>query len=740
MAANRRNLAIPLTLLASWISLKIFFFCPLAIYVANAEEMGVGFHTLVSLYVLPFLVSMALVTGLGLALPRGPRHIYVAVLAAIAVLLWLQGDVLLWDYGALDGSFIDWQREVWKGYVDTSIWVAALVAAVYWRRRLLPVVRSLCLFLFAVQAGSLWFLETDPRTEPGYKLGSSIAHFDPPETLFRFSATGNVIHIVLDGFQSDIFEEIVADSQRYRDALQGFTFFKEAITSSSVTYLSVPSFMSATTYLNRIPVWKFKEEALANRNIVKVLAGAGYRVDMASATNFSLNFHRNGNYYRIPHPFRGKEEAEKWHAGFMLDLSLFRSTPHFVKRAIYNRQAWWISSAILQSSGLAFKHFSGNEFLHHFTEESSVGRDGPVYKYIHLITPHPPLVVAEGNVPARIPLERTRENHKRQATFTLDRIVALLDKLRTLAIYDHSMIIIQSDHGSGQSFKMQEAGSGRWIDSLKSRLRVWGGVLPLLLVKPAQSRGALRSSEAQVELNDIPATVTELLGLPNGFGGKNVFAVKSGEERQRRFYREMSKRNRAAKIGYFEGLQEYVISGSVFRESSWRVGTIYEKPSAYRNRKYHWDTSLEFGYRGNIHRFLLDGWSSPGETGTWTAAEAATLGLEVDPPNNDNVLLSARLFPFIVPDKLPHQRVLVRVNGEPIGEWTLTEKKLRTYSIAVPATHFKENEVVIGFGFPNAASPKEMGVSRDVRTLAVIFHDITLHDGDLPPNLGRPPE
>ena len=729
---DRRSAAVSLILLSGWINLKIFLFCPLTIYITNAEEMRVGFQTLAWFYVLPFLACTALVAGLGVVLPRVPRQFYAAVLAAIGVLLWLQGDVLLWDYGSLDGTFIDWQREAWKGYVDTPIWVAIIAAAVYWRRRVLPMVRPLCLFLLAVQVGSLWFLEPDPRAEPGDKLGSALVLRDPPERLFRFSDTGNVIHIVLDGFQSDIFEEIVADSKRYRDALRGFTFFKEAITSSTVTYLSVPSFMTATTYLNHMPVWRFKQEALEGRNLVQVLANSGYQVDMASATNFSLNFYRNGSYYHIPRPFRGKEEAKKWHAGFMLDLSLFRCAPHFVKGAIYNQQAWWVSSAILDQSGLVHKHFSGNEFLSHFTEKSSLGRDGAVYKYIHLITPHPPLVVAEGNVPADKPLERSRENHKRQSAYTLDRIVALLDKLRTLAIYDPSLIIIQSDHGSGESFRMREAGSDRWIDSLKSKLRAWGGVLPLLLVKPANSGEPLKVSEAPVELNDIPATFTALLGMPDEFGGKNVFTVKSGEERQRRYYREMSKRSRAAKTGYFESLQEYIISGSVFRESSWQVGKTYRKPTAHRNRKYTWGTRLGFGFDGNVNRFLLDGWSVPGKDGTWTAARAVGLGLEVDPPQNDTVLLSATLFPFIVQDRLPHQRVLVRINDKPVGEWMLAERTLRTHSIAVPATHFRETEVVIGFEFPNAASPKEMGGSLDVRTLAAIFFDITLQDGDGP--------
>ena len=117
-----------------------------------------GFHSLVFLYLIPFLVFGAILVFSGLALPAGPRRCYVAILAAIGGLLWLQGDVLIWGYGSLDGSFIDWQREAWKGYVDSSIWLAVLVAAVSWRRHLVPRVRSGVLLLLAIQLGSLLFM------------------------------------------------------------------------------------------------------------------------------------------------------------------------------------------------------------------------------------------------------------------------------------------------------------------------------------------------------------------------------------------------------------------------------------------------------------------------------------------------------------------------------------------------------------------------------------------------------
>ena len=133
--------------------------------------------------------------------------------------------------------------------------------------------------------------------------------------------------------------------------------------------------------------------------------------------------------------------------------------------------------------------------------------------------------------------------------------------------------------------------------------------------------------------------------------------------------------------------------------------------------------------RGNVHRFLLKGWSGPGERGNWSKDRVASLGLVVDPPQNDLVELRATMAPFLVQERLPLQRLLVYVNNQPVGEWTLADKSFSTYSLAVPARYFQDKEVVLRFEFPNATSPKELGLNRDVRLLAAHFRDIRLIDG-----------
>lgn len=413
-----------------------------------------------------------------------------------------------------------------------------------------------------------------------------------------------------------------------------------------------------------------------------------------------------------------------------MDLSLFRLAPHFIKRAIYNQQAWLLSSKNPELSGTHYRHYSDNEFFRRLTRDASLGRETPVYKLIHLLTPHPPLVVNDRNLPAKTPLKNTRANARRQSASTLEWVLQFLEKLRKLSIYDSSIIVIHSDHGSNLSFKLQDR-SGHWIDSRKSSLRISGAVLPLLLIKPALSEDLFQISDAQVELNDLPATIVALLDLAGDFGGMNIFEVEKGNRRKRTYTRGMVSRDVSRETGFFTALQEYSIFGSVFVENSWTKGVLNQKPAEHRDTEYPWGTLLTFGKSGNVHRFLLDGWSvrSKGAGSTWTKADEARLSFRLSPPKRGRVLMSVKAYPFIVEKILPHQLVLIHVNDKLIGEWMLTERVFRSYSIEVPALFFRDGETVISFKFPNAATPRELGVNRDVRRLAVRFASIRLDDG-----------
>src|SRR5690606_15396530 len=65
---------------------------------------------------------------------------YIGLLAALAVLVWVQGHLLVWDYGPFDGRSIRWMDAAWRGVFDLALWLTVLVSAYVLPRfrRLLP--------------------------------------------------------------------------------------------------------------------------------------------------------------------------------------------------------------------------------------------------------------------------------------------------------------------------------------------------------------------------------------------------------------------------------------------------------------------------------------------------------------------------------------------------------------------------------------------------------------------------
>ena len=76
-----------------------------------------------------------------------------------------------------------------------------------------------------------------------------------------------------------------------------------------------------------------------------------------------------------------------------------------------------------------------------------VAHDRPNYKYLHIGVPHWPVSLdANCNYTGARPLRRA--NYTDQARCGIRRVGEFLDKLRQLGLYDSSLIIVSSDHGT----------------------------------------------------------------------------------------------------------------------------------------------------------------------------------------------------------------------------------------------------------------------------------------------------
>jgi hypothetical protein len=556
---------------------NIFVFGPSTIYQGNIDEFTISLPAALRFFLGPGLILFALLSLIGLLLPRKAHRLYVSVLLVLGLLVWLQGNFLVWKYGLLNGQSFDWSKNAWRGWVDGTLWAGLLALACLYYRRIYRIAVPASFILTAVLGASL-LLTSLQKPETWTTAEKSSLPTIPPEEIFEYSSGQNVIQFVLDGFQSDIFEEIVAEEPDfYSKSLEGFTFFKEATGSFPTTYMAVPAFLSGRVYKNDIPMGRFLNRVNRGQNIFNALYNQGFETDLVCEGRF-VKGARYSHHYPIAVPYGGtKQQNIKSNSALMLDLVLFRHAPHFLKKFIYNDNLWLIQRLLTPTNySLNLRYFSHQAFLRDMIEHLSIKRNRPVYKYVHLMTTHYPIVVNKDCQYAR-DIPATRENVKIQGKCGLNDFIKFLDALRSKGLYDSSLIILQSDHGIGQEIKMVNLDEP-WAeaDSIKHRPlpQIAGSALPLLAIKPPQSTGNLKISRAQVELTDLPATIDHLLRLDAEFAGRSVFDVDPNEVRERRFYFH-EWQNKNWQSNYFSSLDEFVINGSAFDRNSWRWNVTY---------------------------------------------------------------------------------------------------------------------------------------------------------------------
>jgi len=705
------------------IVLNIFFFGPFNIYNGNASEFAVSLVSILYLYLLPALVLLTILTGIGLLLPNKLHRRYVAIIFVVGVLIWLQGNILVWKYGLLDGQGFDWTKGLWRGWIDSSLWLLLLFLGVVLYVRIYNVVMWGSIALISLQAVFVVF-GSFQNTEiwEGKESAKSVSR---PQEICEFSADQNIIQIILDGFQSDIFQEIIdEDPEHYFSVLDGFTFFRDTLGSFPTTYMSIPAILSGQVYRNDIPMPEFVNNVFDGKTIPNVLYNNGYEVDFILISGL-YGKGQYSNKYIIPEPYDvTKKQYELTKSALMLDLILFRISPHFLKEYVYIDELGLIQRLSKQKEHMRLRHFAHKAFMQDLINNISVARKKSVYKLLHLCTTHSPFVVNEDCEYAGKRLPHTRENVRIQAKCSLDHLIEFFEELKSNGIYRSSFIIVNADTGAGKKVRMKNMDrhlEGRSVSLNEGFAKIVGAALPLLLVKPPYSKGLLRISRAHVALTDIPATLNAILGLDEQFTGNSIYEIGADEVRERKFYYYKWKHENW-QDDYFNTLDEFVVKGSVFDRASWHLGSKYYSPKGLSNQA----GKIDFG-TSKSSRFKRFGWagnermSKKGFTFNWALGSAASILISL--PKNKAVILTANIKScrFSKP-----QHITVKADGKEIGSWELRAPwRLGKHSVIIPPDQHRPDVSIVEFMFSQHRIPKG---GRDPRPLAVLFESITLSE------------
>ncbi|MEE9157459.1 MAG: hypothetical protein V3U60_03600, partial [Gammaproteobacteria bacterium] len=131
---------------------NLFLFMPFTLYVGNSSELTVSFGAIFNVYLALVVLLVGVLALVAMLLPRSPYLVFLSLIATASILLWIQGNLLVWDYGLLDGRSIDWAADASRGWLEIGIWVSALVLAVVANRRLKQHIIRAALAVFFLQA------------------------------------------------------------------------------------------------------------------------------------------------------------------------------------------------------------------------------------------------------------------------------------------------------------------------------------------------------------------------------------------------------------------------------------------------------------------------------------------------------------------------------------------------------------------------------------------------------------
>jgi len=552
-------------------------FPAITLYLGNVDSFAMALFPALKLVLLAsaFLFLLAFVV-LGLLDPPRQRSAGL-IFGGLSLLVWVQSSFLIWDYGVLDGRPINWSDHQFDSLVDIGVWLCLMIVMVRLAQKRDSIIIQAATVIFSLQCVVAAYNLVD--VSPQFFAKNTPKNSGNLQKILGFSPEKNVLHILVDGFQADVFEDLITTPElqdEYNKHFDGFVYYRETLGIFPYTRFAVPAFLSGKVYSNQQVKNTFIDDALRGETIISMGRDNGFDIDLIVDGSDLFDHYAHLPYDNIQKisdlPGLRNPLAEP---AMLLDLALFRITPGAFKVFVYQNQKWLASQVFSLGDAFHFYYFKHTYFLDLFSEKMHANRDAPVYKYLHVMNTHNPMVVNEDCSFTGQPQPSSRYRLTLQARCTLHTLEGLLDKMKALGIYDQATIIIHGDHGgwvgthrSGPDILFADDWPAPfWVKSLAS---------PLLAIKLPGATGPIRTSNVLASLLDIPDTLRDIMNWSGDFGHTSLLALRENESRTR-YFRYYDYQRNAWEEEHTPTMREFAITGSHY-ETEWVLHRLLPPP------------------------------------------------------------------------------------------------------------------------------------------------------------------
>jgi len=270
---------------AAILSLNLFIFLPYTLYLGNVDQMEAPISGVLLLCLMPTILLFLSILVIGRMVSGQMLPRVTVFLAVISILIWLQGNIISWDYGILNGRNIDWGQDLWRGWLDISIWIIAILTSIFLHGIIGKNVVKIAVAVFLIQLITMVFSGFESRAALHQEATQSSNN--ALEEIYRFSSTRNVLHLVLDGFQADILQELLerpAVRELLEHELEGFVYYPETLAVFPYTRFAVPAFLGGKIYKAQTRKDAFIDSALSGKTILNLANDKGYAAEFAQTS------------------------------------------------------------------------------------------------------------------------------------------------------------------------------------------------------------------------------------------------------------------------------------------------------------------------------------------------------------------------------------------------------------------------------------------------------------------------
>ncbi len=581
-----------LSLLAGAVLVAVLcVYAPVSLLVSDPTALTVTLPELLSGTVVLAGIALAAVVVTYFALAPRLRSCYALPLTVAAALGCLYTFVLVGEFGSIDHFVLDRSpaltaRRMLADVVAVSL-VVALVGWAFWRNHSRAMSRLLAIALvstLAVAGHRLAQLDgtAGEAQRPMSADGLGLAPLPPyNEQLLGYTRTGrNVVVVMLDAFNAYTLPVTFEREPELRERLDGFTWFRNALAPGYVTALGEPAIHGGHRYTAvAIRAREYEsltdESAMGYRVFADSSAEAGYEVSLAGVQHVRCDriveavryppVTCTGNEYEDDYvrsvAWPGREDVSLLD-GTEIDVrrvdqrlvltavGVFRAAPFALKEAVYSEGTWMGTYPHAQKHVDESKHAARDLVGLYALSRAGVVTDAErsTFKYIQNNTTHRPFYITPDTcLPS---LAQSDDEVARDCALRL--VADWVEWLDAHGVYENTMIVLVSDHGSRRQF-----GNALGVPLTRTNA--------LLMVKDFGERGPLVVDDTFMSSADVPAIVCSAIG-----GCPGIVPDPRGNTEPRTLYFVMGSNKRNEKRVSDENVV-YAVEDSIFDPSNWRV-------------------------------------------------------------------------------------------------------------------------------------------------------------------------